>query len=140
MHACALQVPSPALRMHQTRALSLSAEAKQSARAPQEVEAHVCLLAQVCVSGTAVAGARHARDQGEVMGVAALSAACAHALHKVVADGATAVLSRHCAVAVGAVEGLRSGGGEGACAQETGWVLRLSTPQRRHACTACAAA
>lgn len=61
-------------------------------RAPQEVEAHVCLLALVHVSNTTVAGARHARDQGQIVGVAALCAACAHPLDKVVADGAAAVL------------------------------------------------
>lgn len=128
--------PSPAHAPDQ--ALSLSAQAKHSARTPQEVEAHVCLLALVRVGGTAVAGARHARNQGEVVGVAALGAACAHALHKVVADGATAVLGRHRAVAVGAVEGLRSRGGEGRARRGQGGCCASARPSDgTHA--ACAA-
>lgn len=75
-------------------------------RAPQEVKAHICLLALVQVSCTSIACAGHARDQGQVVGVAALGATCAYALHKIIADGAAAVLGSHCTAAVGAVEGL----------------------------------
>lgn len=76
--------------------------------APQEVKADICLLAWalVHVSSTTVAGAGHACNQGQVVGVAALSTTCADALHKVVADGAAAVLGGHGAVAA-ACEGLQ---------------------------------
>jgi hypothetical protein len=56
---------------------------------PQVVEADISLLS--CITVIAVATS-HAGDQREVMAVAALRAARAHTLHKVVADGAAAVL------------------------------------------------
>lgn len=58
--------------------------------APQVVEAYISGLPLVRLLAAA---ARHARNQRQVVAVAALRAAAAHALDKVVADGAAAGLA-----------------------------------------------